>query len=473
MNRLRSSVVGLVSLTLGLLVAASVRAQAGITVAPTQLAVTGARGTIETRTLLLRTTDPITSLQVIPLDLPRIAGDVILPAEAIRATLPTDQIAANGLLTVPITFDLSRVPSGQFSGELLVSYYSNALAIPVNVTVKDPWLLPAITLAAGVGLGIVISIYRAQGQPRDKVLVRMGQLRAQMQTDMDLAEPFRTRIGAHLVDIEAALQVEKWQDAQTALERAEAAWTRWRRGRADWLTQLAYHTELAQRLKDEADVPYVQAVRRGLEATLRDVPDLEEPNQLQAQLVGLAQQINRYVRLQAWLDELNDLRIRSPADQAEPCRLKAQALQRRLHDLKPDDEAAYQALQSDLEVAIAESSRLVSQQGRQEATVKGTRDLSLTAPRLLAPAPPASSITVKEQVSSAHTRLRLFTLISYAISVVLLAGIGFDELYVANSAFGANAWGDYFALLAWGFGAEATRAAIVQVMHNWGLPGIE
>lgn len=43
----------------------------------------------------------------------------------------------------------------------------------------------------------------------------------------------------------------------------------------------------------------------------------------------------------------------------------------------------------------------------------------------------------------------------------------------AVQATGANAWGDYFALLVWGFGAEATRAAVTGMVRNWGLPGIE
>jgi len=56
--------------------------------------------------------------------------------------------------------------------------------------------------------------------------------------------------------------------------------------------------------------------------------------------------------------------------------------------------------------------------------------------------------------------------------VLLLAGAGFGELYVTRATFGSNAWGDYFSLLAWGFGAEATRAAITDLVRGWGLPGI-
>ena len=54
-----------------------------------------------------------------------------------------------------------------------------------------------------------------------------------------------------------------------------------------------------------------------------------------------------------------------------------------------------------------------------------------------------------------------------------LAGAGFAELYIANPTFGANAWGNYFALLAWGLGAEATRAAVAQMVRSWALPGVK
>jgi hypothetical protein len=325
-------------------------------------------------------------------------------------------------------------------------------------------------------LGVGVSAYRSQGRPRDQVLVRVGQLRAQVRGDAELADkakPFHTQVNAHLVDVEAALQAEKWQDAEQSVQQAEAVWLKWRKGRADWLEQLAYYAELSKRLEDEPDAPYVQAVRRSLEDTLRSAPALEDPGELRQRLRTLAQQVNHYARLQARLDELNTLRNRAPADQAEPWRLKAQGFQRRLDDLKPDEDAAYQTLQGEVEAAIAELTQLAPEQPELEvAFSKGVRGVGTTVLRLLAPAPSVHPLTVEQQAPSARVRLWWFTRISYAIAVVLLAGAGFGELYVANATFGANAWGDYFVLLAWGFGAEATRAAVAQTMRNWGLPGL-
>jgi hypothetical protein len=76
-------------------------------------------------------------------------------------------------------------------------------------------------------------------------------------------------------------------------------------------------------------------------------------------------------------------------------------------------------------------------------------------------------------VQEARKRLRWFNWLSYAIAVGLLAGAGFGQLYVAKPTFGANSWSDYFALFAWGFGAEVTRDAITKVVRDWKLPGFK
>jgi hypothetical protein len=65
--------------------------------------------------------------------------------------------------------------------------------------------------------------------------------------------------------------------------------------------------------------------------------------------------------------------------------------------------------------------------------------------------------------------LRIFALVSYVVAIGLLAGAGFAELYVAQPTFGANPWQDYLALLIWGFGVEASRSAVVDMIRGWGI----
>ena len=471
--KLKLCIVGLIVLILGV-AAASVSAQGTITPTPEQIAIAGRRGAVETRTLLLQATDPITDLQVIPLDLLRADGETVLSAGAIRVDLPSDEIEADGLMTVPVTVDLHDVPSGKFGGSLLISYHSGTLSLPMSVTVKDYWLPPLLVLLVGVGVGVGVSAYRAKGRPRDEVLKRVGQLRAQMRGDDKLAGPFLARIEAHLVDVETALQAEDWEGAEQAVGKAEAVWALWRKGRDDWLVQLAYHAELVKKLQDEPSVPYIQTLQRNLEDALRGAPDLEGPHKLRERLDELAQQINRYDRLQGRLDDLGELCIRLPADQAGQWRLKIQAFQRRLYDLDPSDKQACETLQNEVEQAVDDLAQEVPQQrGVVKAALESaTRSLGARVLQLLAPPPSAREIG-EEETTKARRRLRLFTWASYVIALAMLVGAGFGELYVANQTFGANAWGDYFALLAWGFGAEATRAAIAEMVRGWGLPGVE
>ncbi len=474
MNKLKLCAVGLLVTLLGLLLITGVNAQGGVTPTPDQITVAGTRAAVETRTVLLQATDPITDLQIIPLDLHRADGETVLPASAIQVELTSDEIASNAPLTVPLTVDLQGVPSGKFSGKLLVRYHGGTLSLPLSVTVKDRCPLPLLVLLVGVGLSVTISAYRAQGRPRDRVLTRMGQLQAQMRGDDKLAEPFQTRIDDHLWDVEMALKAEDWKEAKQAVKKAEEIWKHWRKSRDDWLAQLDYHIELVQRLQDEPDVRYIQMLRGDLKDALRKALDGEEPHKLRKRLDEIVQQINRYVRLQGQLDELNELRNRLQNDKAERWRLKAQAFQCRLNDLDPGDDEAYKALQGELEKDIAKLAQEVSrQQDVTKAELESTaRGLSSGRFKLLARPPSTRKITA-EAVTDAGLRLRLFTLTSYAIAVVMLAGAGFGELYVANASFGANVWGDYFALLAWGFSAEATRAAVTEMVRGWGLPGLE
>jgi hypothetical protein len=53
--------------------------------------------------------------------------------------------------------------------------------------------------------------------------------------------------------------------------------------------------------------------------------------------------------------------------------------------------------------------------------------------------------------------------------VFAVCALGSNELYEKIAAFGAVWLTDYLGLLAWGFGAEATRASVTSLVQGWGL----
>ncbi|HLO47391.1 MAG TPA: hypothetical protein VK211_03090 [Kamptonema sp.] len=477
----------LLVVSLALLAPTSVNAQSQVVAEPAQITVAGMRGTVATRNIVLQTTTPINNLQLIPLDLNRGDGDSIFPAQAISVEKPSVSSSNQNIMMTLVKFDLTKVPrSGEFSGKLWLSYQDGEQVIPVTIKVKDPWFLPLLILLIGSALGISVSIYRTQGRPRDEILVRVSQVRIQMQDDADFSkfEAFKARVEAHLIDVKMAIQGERWDEAKNAVQQAELVESKWLKGRADWLAQLGYSDEIKQQLQDlDRSVPFVQTVHRSLEDALRDAPDLDSPVQLRDHLQELAEQVNSYHSLQAKIKQLHSLSQELPVEEAQNWQPKVKNLEQRIESLQPADLTKDANLRDELEGAIAEITQLVSQQTEiadptevdfsvnvTGARAKGLAMWSLKIP-LLRPAPSTRSWSWEDRVSGANGRLKIFTMSSYAIAIVFLAGAGFNQLYVDKATFGANPWKDYSALMAWGFGSEATRDAVTKVLQGTGIPG--
>src|SRR4028118_495880 len=119
MKSFKLILIGIAVPGLWLLSAAIVNAQAEGTVEPTQLTVAGQRGAVETRQIFVRTTNPIKNFQVSSLDLNRTDGIAVLPAVAILPQKTLVNQNKPNELTVPVKFDLQRVPSsGEFNRHL-------------------------------------------------------------------------------------------------------------------------------------------------------------------------------------------------------------------------------------------------------------------------------------------------------------------------------------------------------------------
>ncbi len=516
-------------------------AQGVITVEPNALTIADTRGATVERTLFIQAQSPVTEMQVIALDLKGKETGEQLPATAIGVDLETVNLAAGERLRVPVRFDLGQIPAGDYQGDLRIAYAEGSLAIPVSIAVKDPLWFPLITLVAGVALGIGVSNYRARGRPRDIVMVRLGQVRTQMKADQNLqtlGRPFQTRIESALTEAEIALEAQQWAEAQQAVDRAYAMWSRWRRSRPDWLAQLNVYESLIQRLQQiNTDAAYISDLRQSAEDRYQDIPDMETPQAFRDPMESLIDKAEDFLRIRGrirtlaalstvaaaqadvylhalkTLDPLaSDLEsqraeleseIEQAITQARKAQLRQQVqqyqraidrlpeetqnafaqelrtLREEIDALEPADEAGYvrtlNRVAGFLDTIPAPVERGVEREAmltgdlRVPAGIAKAASVSPESDRMAITLPAVRVMSLSEQIDSAGRRLRWFTWITYGLAVILLALAGFVELYDGQSTFGSAGIADYFTLLAWGFGSEATRSAVATMIQGWGV----
>jgi hypothetical protein len=347
-------------------------------------------------------------------------------------------------------------------------------------------------LALGVLAGVGLSTYRMRGRPRDQVLVRIGIVRAFMQRDRAMSSgilpvygvdgadkaidnPFKGRIDAALIDVEMSLQSERWDEARTKMDQTDALLRKWVQWRLGWIEQLAYLARLQNRMAQKPDsIRYVQAVRGFIDDLCTSAPAKETPKELRDEAQQLTDRIEEYERISGKLLALDQLHGGLAIPEQPAWVARAAELRIRLDSMRPDEKLAA-ALMADVDKALQELSAKV-----QQAVAAMPDQHALAAVRTAsALVPPGSAL---EQVPGGHqdwepfrpaeakSRLRWFEIATYGAALILLGGTGFNEVYVKKLTFGADLWSDYFALLIWGFGAEATRDSVTSTLRGWGTP---
>ncbi|MBW4520912.1 MAG: hypothetical protein KME16_14560 [Scytolyngbya sp. HA4215-MV1] len=470
----RTRILNILFLTLIIWMDSLAIAQAKITVTPKAITLNATRGETITRTIALRASEKASTVKAIALDAFSADNSVVLPAAAIQLTAPPAQISPGEVVRVPITVKLQSVPSGEFTGEVLLIDAGNETSIPVIVRVKDPWLLPLLILLVGIAIGMAVSAYSSQGKLSDEVTVNLENIRTQIEPDKVEARSFWSRADMHLTVAKQARDAKQIAAAQAALDRAKATWNQWLQQRPNWLIQFRYYDDLRHRLEQDdlkdTSALYVQAIARDLDEALQSVPDLATPDDLQQRLDQLSQQLNRYLRLTMQLEKLKDLAAVLAGEQRHKWEDKAEAFTQRSQLLLPAQEAEIQTLQDEINTSIEQVRILGAQASIAFKSVDGgiVPSLVLQAPRVQGanqsqvPAWMQTWWAISSLWQTAKGRLKLFYLSSYLISFTVLAGGGFNQLYWTKPTFGANGWGDYFALLVLGFGAEATRNVVTQ-----------
>ncbi|NJM20446.1 MAG: hypothetical protein HC836_12150 [Richelia sp. RM2_1_2] len=489
--------IGLLISFLSLSIAAPVRAESKISATPTNLTVAGKRCFINRsnckqakRHLLLRSQQEVTNIKIISSDLNRTDAAQVFPADAIKinsANISTtiQQLNANESVTVPIEFNLQNIPSGEFNGTLLVTYADGEIIIPVNIKVKDNWFLPLLVLLLGVSLGIAISAYRNEGMARDEVLVKVGRIRSRVRADNELDKAFTTKINAYLVEVETAIENKNWQTAAETVNQAQKTWDKWRKGKSDWLDLLKSESELQECLNKEypqnskLNIPYLQNIRWELQKTRRNLAAMDTPDNFSQSLKEVRQQLNRYLQGKTQYEKFSELRLQLP-DAVDNKTLtywdlEDTDLEQKLYNL-PNQDEAFTQWQQEVKNKSQELIQVIEQQSNQDSTNQQAENIARSIKNpipntQISPIPDIQPFDKEKVDKSAGQRLYLFNIVSYAIAIFLLGGAGFTQLYAANKTFGSNGLTEYFALLAWGFGAEATRETVTKVLQDWKQSG--
>lgn len=466
-------------LSLFILIESPAFAQAEVVINPRAITVNGTRGESITRTVTLRTNEKINNLKIVTSDLLSADNNSILPAEAIKLTSSPTQVIPQELISLPVKFNLQAASSGEFTGEIVLTYEAGEKTIPVIIRLKDPWPLPLIALLFGIIIGMAVSAYSSQGKLSDEVTVNLENLRIQIDSDKVEARSFWSRADMYLTVAKQARDAKQITDAQTALNNAKEVWNKWIYQRSNWYIQFGYYDRLRNRLNQDdlrdTSALYIQALDRDLEQYLQNSPVLSTPSELQQLLDKLSQQINTYLQIKTQLEKLKDLiSVLDQAEQRYEWEDKASELTQRLYMLFPSQETEIQTLQTDINTSIEKLRALGTQVSEVFKSVDGSPEVGLViqAPSvwnkdsLQVPFLVKRWRAIASLWQTANGRLRLFYLSSYLISFTVFAGSGFNQLYWTKPTFGANGWGDYFALLALGFGAEATRNVVTQVARK-------
>ncbi len=282
-----------------------------------------------------------------------------------------------------------------------------------------------------------------------------------------------------------------------------------------------------------ADARYVAELRQAAEDIHRNTPDLDGPQVLRDQMLPLTDRANTFVELQARIEMLaaigahgtaqaaayqQQLAHQSPLDSAAAQALQtlagsveatltklrradltamlahyrelagddpADALvaemvtyETRIDTLPENADTVYIELWADLDTDIRAADfaagdgtvlegAVAIRFSSGDAVAQGLA--GLIRPQLITGLPQVRVHSLQHEALAAKHRLRWFAWVTYGVAVVVLALAGFVELYSIRPSFGANGVSDYFTLLAWGFGAEATRSAVADMIQSWGV----
>lgn len=367
MNYYRRLAIGMLVTASSLLLPSVVKAEPKITSMPPNISVAEQKCWLGQffcpavkRNLFLRSSQVVKDVKILSLDLNRSDNTQVFPANAIKVNLASSSInnLPNQPLLTPIEFDLKNVQSGEYNGNLLVITPDSELVIPISLKIRDYWLMPLLVLLLGVGLGIIISMYRSEWMARDEVVVQVARLRSKMRADEEFRQDstFYKKVESYLASVETALENNRSAAAQEAANKAQDTWDKWHQSKQGWLSLLDYESKLRKRIEEENHqnkIPYLEQLTWQLDGISKGRPSQDSPGQVSKALQEVQVQLNNYLLAETQLNEFSELTNQVPysaSDKEKYWKQEALTLQRLLYNLSPTDIDSYHKWQDDIRI---------------------------------------------------------------------------------------------------------------------------
>lgn len=380
---------------------------------------------------------------------------------------------------IQLTIDLANTSaSGEFTGALYLYTDDGRQVVPLTVRVKAaPWW-PWHFMIVGVGLGAWLSIYKAEGQSRDELLVQVSRLQNRMDSDHKLHQDFRTSINTKLEGTVSAIEDKDWGKAKTEVAAAKDLWRVWLEFRDDWVTQLSYGDQRRKDLSKAQDFTiYMQSVKDTLDGIYRKLRTGQylNPEVLREEFSTVRNQLSFYRTAKALLDQLKEDRHQL-SDKRDNIWLNVlERLERKLNNLEPTSEKeqkawylSFEDAQQKLKTEIAAEQNAVDEYAV-SLIIQGRSGAIETKADPVPPVPVVTTFQLGPGIK-AQRNLWWFNQTNRAVAIIFLAWLGMTALYSSKPTFGADPMRDYLAILAWGFGAELTRESVVKATQSLGLP---
>ena len=277
---------------------------------------------------------------------------------------------------MPVNFDLSAVPAGQYDGQLWLSYGSSPIALPVSISVKHPWWKPVPLLILAILASFLLAAYRSKWQPRDQIIAALGQLQAEMTADkalwpggngaLGVGRAFEQSIRRNMMAATFSLQSGQGDAASRALTAAQLLWAKWQEFRDGWIEQLGALDVLRSQVVTALGTPgaagpaALQIIKNKLDDAQDNGPQMDQPSQLRDVVQALGRQFNQLQALDVRIQMLSVKAqgLTNPGDQAT-CQPQARQIREDFNALNPgsttfpQDYSALEGRVSSAETAIA------------------------------------------------------------------------------------------------------------------------